>query len=76
MPAVSEKQARFARFCEHADHPGKACPKRGTLTHFQHTAKKPGESAGCSSIQPINRSMRQRSSTPHDDSGGVHERRR
>lgn len=40
MPAVSEKQARFARYCEHADHPSSACPKRGTLKHFEHTAKK------------------------------------
>lgn len=39
MPAVSERQARFARYCEHAHHPGKACPKRGTLKHFEHTKK-------------------------------------
>lgn len=40
MPARSEKQARFARMCEHADHPPASCPKRGTLKHFERTAKK------------------------------------
>ena len=41
MPATSSKQARFARMCEHADHPPSRCPKRGTLKHFQHVGKKP-----------------------------------
>ena len=39
MPAVSRKQARFARLCEHADHPPSKCPKRGTLRHFTKTRK-------------------------------------
>ena len=36
MPAVSARQARFARMCEHADHPPTRCPKRGALKDFQH----------------------------------------
>lgn len=35
MPAKSMKQARFARMCEHADHPPAKCPKRGALKHFE-----------------------------------------
>ena len=39
MPATSQKQARFARMCEHADHPPSKCPARGTLKHFEHMKK-------------------------------------
>lgn len=39
MPATSQKQARFARMCEHADHPPEKCPAKGTLTHFEHVGK-------------------------------------
>ena len=40
MPATSGKQARYARMCEHSDHPPSSCPKRGALRHFQRVGKK------------------------------------
>jgi hypothetical protein len=40
MPAKTERQAKFMRYCAHADHPASKCPSRKVAREFMHTTKR------------------------------------